>query len=70
MKKRSYKKNSKYNWRQDMDKAIAKKQRLEERLAEIKAYFESEETRTSLPKEVRERINADVEFYGKKENDD
>ena len=70
MKKRSYKKNSKYNWLEDMDRAIAKKQRLEERLAEIKAYFESEETRASLPKEVRERIEADVEFYGKKENDD
>lgn len=63
MKKRSYKKNSKYNWREDMDRAIAKKQRLEERLAETKAYFESEETRAALPKEVRERIAADVERY-------
>lgn len=63
MKKRSCKKNSKYNWREDMDRAIAKKQRLEERLSEIKAYFESEETRAALPKEVRERIAADVERY-------
>lgn len=63
MKKRSYKKNSKYNWREDMDKAIAKQQRLAERLAEIDAYFESEETRAALPKEVRERIAADVERY-------
>lgn len=54
---------SKYNWREDMDRAIAKKQRLEERLAETKAYFESEETRAALPKEVRERIAADVERY-------
>lgn len=46
-----------------MDRAIAKKQRLEERLSEIKAYFESEETRAALPKEVRERIAADVERY-------
>lgn len=63
MKKRSYKKNSKYNWREDMDRAIARKQRLEERLSEIKAYLESEETRAALPKEVRERIAADVERY-------
>ena len=62
MRRRNYKTN-KYNWRADMDKAIAKKQRLEERLAEIKAYFESEETRAALPKEVRERIAADVELY-------
>lgn len=66
MKKLSYKKNSKYNWRADMDKAIAKQQRLAERLAEIDAYFESEETRAALPESVRERIAADVEFYGKK----
>ena len=70
MKKRSYKKNSKYNWLEDMDRAIAKKQRLEERLAEIKAYFESEETRAALPESVRKRIEADIKFYGKKENDD
>ena len=63
MQKRSYKKNSKYNWREDMDKAIAKQQRLAERLAEIDAYFTSEESRASLPKEVRERIAADVERY-------
>lgn len=63
MKKRNYKKNSKYNWRQDMDKAIAKQQRLAERLAEIDAYFASEESRAALPKEVRERIAADVERY-------
>lgn len=63
MKNRNYKKNSKYNWRADMDKAIAKKQRLEERLAEIDAYFASEESRASLPKKVRERIAADVERY-------
>ena len=62
MRKRNYK-TSKYNWRADMDKTIAKKQRLEERLAEIKAYFESEESRASLPKEVRERIAEDVERY-------
>ena len=61
--KRRNRKSAKYNWRLDMDKAIAKQQRLEERLAEIKAYFESEETRASLPKEVRERIAADVERY-------
>ena len=53
-----------------MDGAIAKKQRLEERLAEIKAYFESEETRAALPESVRKRIEADIKFYGKKENDD
>lgn len=70
MKKRSYKKNSKYNWREDMDRAIARKQRLEERLAETKAYFESEETRAALPEPVRKRIEADIKFYGKKENDD
>ena len=70
MKKRSYKKNSKYNWREDMDRAIAKKQRLEERLAETKPYFESEETRAALPESVRKRIEADIKFYGKKENDD
>ena len=46
-----------------MDKAIAKQQRLAERLAEIDAYFTSEESRASLPKEVRERIAADVERY-------
>ena len=62
MRRRNYK-TSKYNWRADMDRAIAKKQRLEERLEEIKAYFESEESRASLPKEVRERIAADVERY-------
>lgn len=62
MRRRNYK-TGKYNWRADMDKAIAKKQRLEERLAEIKAYFESEETRAALPDEVRERIAADVERY-------
>lgn len=62
MRRRNYK-TGKYNWRADMDKAIAKQQRLEERLAEIKAYFESEESRASLPKEVRERIAADVELY-------
>ena len=61
--KRRNRKSAKYNWRSDMDKAIAKQQRLEERLAEIKAYFESEESRASLPKEVRERIAADVELY-------
>lgn len=60
-------KTRKYSWRADMDKAIAKKQRLEERLAEIKAYFESEESRSALPEDVRKRIEADVEFYGKKE---
>lgn len=70
MKKRSYKKNSKYNWREDMDKAIAKQQRLAERLAEIDAFFESEETRAALPESVKKRIEADIEFYGKKENDD
>ena len=69
MRKRNFNRG-KYNWRKDMDKAIAKQQRLEERLAETKAYFESEETRASLPKKVRERIEADIEFYGKKENDD
>lgn len=53
----------KYNWRKDMDKAIAKQQRLAERLAEIDAYFASEESRASLPKEVRERIAEDVERY-------
>ena len=63
MKKRNYKKNSKYNWRADMDKAIAKQQRLAERLSEIDAYFASEESRASLPKEVRERIAAEVERY-------
>ena len=62
MKKRNFNRG-KYNWRKDMDKAIAKQQRLEERLAEIKAYFESEESRAALPKEVRERIAADVERY-------
>ena len=62
MRRRNYK-TSKYNWRADMDKAIAKQQRLAERLAEIEAYFESEESRASLPKEVRERIEADVESY-------
>ena len=66
MRRRNYK-TSKYNWRADMDKAIAKKQRLEERLAETKAYFESEESRAALPESVRKRIEADVEFYGKKE---
>ena len=70
MKKRSYKKSGKNNWRKDMDRAIAKKQCLEERLAEIKAYFKSEETRAALPESVRKRIEADIEFYGKKENDD
>lgn len=62
MRRRSFN-YSKDNWLKDMDRAIAKKQRLEERLAEIKAYFESEESRASLPKEVRERIAADVERY-------
>ena len=62
MRKRNFNRG-KYNWRKDMDRAIAKQQRLEERLAEIKAYFESEESRASLPKEVRERIAADVERY-------
>ena len=58
----------KYNWRKDMDKAIAKQQRLEERLAEIKAYFESEESRAALPESARKRIEADVElFKAKKE---
>ena len=52
----------KYNWRKDMDKAIAKQQRLEERLAEIKAYFESEESRAALPESARKRIEADVEL--------
>ena len=62
MRKRNYK-ASKYNWRADMDKAIAKQQRLAERLSEVEAYFASEESRASLPKEVRERIEADVERY-------
>ena len=61
--KRRNRKSAKYNWRLDMDKAIAKQQRLAERLAEIDAYFASEESRASLPKEVRERIAADVERY-------
>ena len=62
MRRRNYK-TGKYNWRADMDKAIAKQQRLAERLAEIEAYFASEESRASLPREVRERIAADVERY-------
>ena len=66
MRKRNYK-TGKFNWRAGMNKAIAKKQRLAERLAEIDAYFSSEESRASLPDEVRERIEVDVEFYGKKE---
>ena len=61
--KRRNRKSAKYNWRLDMDKAIAKQQRLAERLAEIDAYFTSEESRASLHKEVRERIAADVERY-------
>lgn len=61
--KRRNRKSVKYNWRTDMDKAIAKQQRLAERLSEIDAYFASEESRASLPKEVRERIAADVERY-------
>ena len=61
--KRRNRKSVKYNWRADMDKAIAKQQRLAERLSEIDAYFASEESRASLPKEVRERIAADVERY-------
>ena len=69
MRKRNFNRG-KYNWRKDMDKAIAKKQRLEERLAETKAYFESEETRAALPESVRKHIEADIKFYGKKENDD
>ena len=64
--KRRNRKSVKFNWRSDMDRAIAKKQRLEERLAETKAYFESEETRAALPKEVRERIAADVERFSAK----
>lgn len=67
MRKRNFN-YSKYNWRKDMDRAIAKKQRLEERLAETKAYFESEETRAALPESVRKRIEADIKFYGKKED--
>ena len=62
MRKRNFNRGN-YNWRKDMDRAIAKQQRLAERLAEIEAYFESEESRASLPKEVRERIEADVERY-------
>lgn len=61
--KRRNRKSTKYNWRSDMDKAIAKQQRLAERLSEIDAYFASEKSRASLPKEVRERIAADVERY-------
>ena len=61
--KRRNRKSAKYNWLSDMDKAIAKQQRLAERLAEIDAYFASEESRASLPKEVKERIAADVERY-------
>ena len=61
--KRRNRKSAKYNWLSDMDKAIAKQQRLAERLAEIDAYFASEESRASLPKEVKECIAADVERY-------
>ena len=61
--KRRNRKTVKFNWRSDMDKAITKQQRLAERLSEIDAYFASEKTRASLPKEVRERIEADVERY-------
>lgn len=57
----------KYDWRKDLDRAIAKQQQLEERLAQIKAYFESEESRASLPESARKRIEADIEMYGKKE---
>ena len=64
--KRRNRKSVKFNWRSDMDKAITKQQRLTERLAEIDAYFTSEESRASLPKEVRERIAADVELYSAK----
>lgn len=52
-----------------MDRAIAKKQRLEERLAEIKAYFESEESRAALPESARKRIEADVELYKAKKEE-
>ena len=68
MRRRNYK-TSKYNWRVDMDKAIAKQQRLEERLAEIKAYFESEESRAALPESARKRIEADVELYKAKKEE-
>ena len=70
MKKRNYKKNSKYNRREDTDMAAAKKQRLEERLAEITADSPSEESRAALPASARKRIEAALEFYGKKENND
>lgn len=66
MRKRTYN-YSKSNWRVDMDKAIAKRQRLAERLAEINAYFESEESRAALPESVSKRIEADIDLYGKKE---
>lgn len=68
MRKRNFNRG-KYNWRKDMDKAIAKQQRLEERLAEIKAYFESEESRAALPESARKRIEADVELYKAKKEE-
>ena len=68
MRKRNFNRG-KYNWLKDMDKAIAKQQRLEERLAEIKAYFESEESRAALPESARKRIEADVELYKAKKEE-
>ena len=66
MRKRNYK-TGKFNWRAGMNKAIAKKQRLAERLAEIDAYFASKESRAALSESARKRIESDIEFYGKKE---
>lgn len=40
MRKRNYK-AGKFNWREEMDRKIAKKQQLAERLAAIDAFFES-----------------------------